>query len=177
MSLFRRNRRRDPSAWSARRLALSLAAVVGLAGYAACGDAPAARAQGGPPHAWLFGSWTGGLFPVPPNVPPEACLQQPVVIFTRDVVLRASLTDQFYGQRLIETARTSGNTTEFRFTPAAAPSPGADNGVLGLSSPPVVTGFGCGDPNLLRVVRRSANEISFPGCVDFPNPLVRCETR
>jgi hypothetical protein len=24
-----------------------------------------ARAQGLPPHAWLFGAWTGGLFPPP----------------------------------------------------------------------------------------------------------------
>ena len=35
---------------------------------------PPARAQGGqPPQAWLFGAWTGGLFPPPdladPNLP------------------------------------------------------------------------------------------------------------
>ena len=128
----------------------------------------------GAPHGWLFGSWTGGLFPAPATLPPRVCLQQPVVVFTRDVVLRASITDQLYSQRLIETARTSGNVTEFRFLPQS-PATG-DAGPLGLSNQ-TSTGFGCGDPNALRVVRKSDNEISFPGCADFPNPLVRCQTR
>src|SRR5574340_201466 len=57
---------------------------------------------GQPPHAWLFGTWTGGLFPVPGILSPQACLSQPVVIFTRDVVLRATLTSELYIQRVIE---------------------------------------------------------------------------
>ena len=40
---------------------------------------------------------------------------QPVVIFTRDIVMRATITDQFYTQRLVETARlTTTSGVEFR---------------------------------------------------------------
>ncbi len=135
-------------------------------------QAPAGRGEPGqPPHAWLFGTWTGGLFPAPEGVPAEACLSQPVVIFTRDVVLRASLTDQFYTQRLIETALTSGGGTQFRFT--AVP---ASAGLLAGGSPSGA-GFGCADPDALTVERKTDNEITFPGCGDFPNPLVRCRSR
>ena len=35
-------------------------------------------------------------------------------------------------------------------------------------------GFGCESPDVLHVERVKQNEISFPGCKDFPNPLVRC---
>jgi hypothetical protein len=128
-----------------------------------------AAAQGGPPHAWLFGAWTGGLFPAPENLASRSCLGQPVVIFTRDVVLRATLTDVTYTQRVIETARTNPGSTEFRFSPAAS----AGESLLGTAPPPAV-GFGCSDPNALHVLRRSDNEITFPGCADFPYPLVRC---
>ena len=38
-------------------------------------------------------------------------------------------------------------------------------------------GFGCEDPDLLHVQRRGENEISFPGCPEFPYPLVRCPAR
>ncbi len=131
--------------------------------------APAA-AQAAPPHAWLFGIWSGGLFPAPENLPTRACLGQPVVIFTRDVVLRATLTDVTYIQRVIETARTNPGSTEFRFTPVA-PSGG---GLLEGGGAPLAVGFGCSDPNALHVQRKSDNEISFPGCTDFPYPLVRC---
>ncbi len=129
-----------------------------------------ARAQAQPPHAWLFGEWTGGLFPTPDNLASKACLGQPVVIFTRDVVLRATLTEATYVQRVIETARTNPGNTEFRFTPAAPPA----GGLLGLGAAPAPAGFGCGDPNVLHVLRRSDTEISFPGCPEFPYPLVRC---
>ena len=56
--------------------------------------APPASPQALPPHALLFGTWTGGIFPVPPGMSQEACLSQPVVIFTRDLVMRATLTEQ-----------------------------------------------------------------------------------
>ena len=124
-----------------------------------------------PPHAWLFGSWSGGLFPTPSGLTTQACLSQPVVVFTRDVVMRATLTDQLYIQRVVETARTSGNVTEFRFTPAPA-----TNGLLGTPTA-APAGFGCADPNALQVQRKSDNEITFPDCPDFPNPLVRCPPR
>jgi hypothetical protein len=134
----------------------------------------ASAQQNQPPHAWLFGTWTGGLFPVASNISAEACLATPVVIFTRDVVLRATLTETTYEQRVIETARTNPGETEFRFSPGPASSASALLGTVG-SAPP--SGFGCEDPNVLHVRRRGDNEIAFPGCRDFPNPLVRCPTR
>ena len=136
-----------------------------------------ARAQGNlPPHAWLFGSWTGGLFPPPSAIGAQECLSMPVVIFTRDIVMRAVITDETYTQRLVETARVTAEGVEFRFTSAAPP---AAQGPFGLSSGagPAAAGFGCSSPDVLRVQRRTENEISFPGCSDFPYPLVRCPAR
>lgn len=125
---------------------------------------------GQPPHAWLFGTWTGGIFPVPSNLPPQACLSQPVVIFTRDLVMRATLTEQTLTQREIATARAVPSGMEFRFAGLNV-RPGAFvGGARG-------GGFGCSSPDLLTVQRRGENEIVFPGCADFPNPLVRCQTR
>ena len=132
-------------------------------------------AQNTPPHAWLFGAWTGGLFPVPQGLTLQACLSQPVILFTRDVVLRATLTDNLYTQRVVETARTNPGNTEFRFAPAASAPEG--NALLGLTAPPPATGFGCENPNVLHVQRRSDNEITFPGCPEFAYPLVRCTGR
>lgn len=129
-----------------------------------------ATAQQLPPHAWLFGTWTGGVFPPPQNMSREACLSQPVVIFTRDLVLRATLTEQELTQRVIESARATPNGMEFRF---ASPTGLSPTGILG-SRTPQPTGFGCDTPGVLHVQRRGENEISFPGCADFPNPLVRC---
>lgn len=148
--------------------------IVTLA-LAALNTAPA-RAQGNlPPHAWLFGAWTGGLFPPPSTISAQECLAMPVVIFTRDIVMRAVITDQIYAQRLVETARALTDGVEFHFSrspaiAAAGPfnlSPGGGNDV----------GFGCSSPDSLRVQRRTENEISFPGCTDFPYPLVRCSAR
>ncbi len=130
--------------------------------------APApAQAQAQAPHAWLFGTWTGGLFPPPQQMTAQACFSQPVVIFTRDLVLRATLTQQQLVQREIETARATPGGTEFRFAVgAAAPQ------MFGGSTARV--GFGCNTTDDLFVQRRGENEITFPGCADFPYPLVRC---
>jgi hypothetical protein len=87
---------------------------------------PAGAQSNAPPHAWLFGAWIGGLFPPPSAVSAQECLAQPVVIFTRDIVMRATLTDQLYTQRLVETARSTGSGFEFRFAqslPISASSP------------------------------------------------------
>ena len=141
-----------------RRLVLCLLAVM-VAGPA--------FAQAGPPHAALFGTWTGGIFPVPAGLTREACFSQPVVIFTKDLVMRATLVEQQLTQREIETARAVPGGTEFRFASGVSGSR-----VLGGYSS--LAGFGCETTDVLHVQRRSENEIAFPGCADFPNPLVRC---
>ena len=170
-----------PSAHAVRLLAGLLVTAFVLpaqaAGPARSNPAPARTAvdPGLPPHAWLFGTWSGGMFPAPSDMSAERCLSLPVVIFTRDVVLRAVLTDQLYSQRLIETARGAPNGVEFRFVAGETAPPAS--GMLGLAPPPAPLGFGCPDPNSLPVQRRSDNEIMFPGCTDFPYPLVRCSTR
>jgi hypothetical protein len=129
---------------------------------------PSAFSQGQPPHAWLFGTWTGGLFPPPSSMTTQACFSQPVVIFTRDVVMRATLTEQTFVQRVIESARAIPGGTEFRFAvPAATPR------MFGGSDVPQA-GFGCASPDDLVVQRRGENEVAFPGCPEFPYPLVRC---
>jgi hypothetical protein len=133
------------------------------------------RAQGGPPHAWLFGAWTGGLFPAPSSLTAQECLAQPTVIFTRDIVMRATLTQATYAERLVETARTTAAGTEFRFQSPLVPA-GTGNDLMGLSGGGGV-GFGCESPDLLHVQRHGENEIVFPGCSEFPYPLVRCPGR
>ena len=120
-----------------------------------------------PPHAWLFGEWTGGFFPVPAGLSREACLAAPVVVFTRDLAMRATLTEQAYTQREIETARAVPGGIEFRFTSGVSGS----RFFGGYSE---LSGFGCETADVLHVQRRGENEIIFPGCEDFPNPLIRC---
>ncbi len=139
-----------------------------LATLAAPAVITAARAQPrpGPPHAWVFGTWTGGIFPAVDTEGP-GCFGNPIVIFTRDVVLRAASLDVAYRQRFIETVAVTPDGLEFRFVPVQMP---------GGRMPPEI-GFGCeGNPNLLRVVRQSDNEIAFPNCTDFPATLRRCTT-
>ena len=137
----------------------------------------AAQAQSVPPHSWLFGTWTGGLFPVAGGVILQACLAQPVVIFTRDIVLRAALTDPFYAQRVVQTAQTNPGVTEFRFTPAEDEAASTGAGLLGETAPKPKAGFGCETADVLHVRRISENVIEFPGCKDFPEQLVRCTPR
>lgn len=144
------------------------------AGLPAPTAAPA-RAEETPPHAWLYGSWSGGLYPAPTGLTAEACLAQPVVIFTRDIVLRATLTEQVYAQRLVAAVRASNERLDIRFEPASGGAAGAAS-LLGLPAP-AEAGFGCETVDLLHVERRGDNEIAFPGCSDFPNPLVRCPAR
>jgi hypothetical protein len=154
-----------------RRSAACLIALLALAA------APKPAHSQGAPHGWLFGAWTGGLFPVPAGLSPQACLGQPTVIFTRDVVLRGSLTEVTFGQRVIVTARTTAGQTEIEFTPAVDALAANSNGLLGLAAPKAAAGFGCESDDVLHVRRINENEISFPGCHDFPNPLVRCTER
>jgi hypothetical protein len=151
-----------------------IAWLIVLSALVALPNAPARAQNALPPHAWLFGSWTGGLFPPPSSLSAQECLSMPVVIFTRDLVMRAAITDQFYTERLVETARVTPEGVEFRFAPVA-PNQG---GPFSLGPDPAATsGFGCTSPDVLRVQRRTENEISFPACSDFPYPLVRCSAR
>lgn len=141
--------------------------LVAAMGLALCGTG-SAQQGGQPPHAWVFGSWVGGIFP-PNETAVRRCLAQPTVIFARDVVLRASALDVAYRQRLVETVTAEPNALEFRFVQAQAQST-----PFGARLPPDI-GFGCpGGPNALRVERRGPNEIVFPNCAEFPSPLQRC---
>ncbi len=114
----------------------------------------------GPPHAWLFGTWTGGLFPVLDGMAAQDCRTQPTVAFAQDVVGHTSLTGAGMSKRVIETVRTSAAGAEFRFTPD-----GNDT-----------SSFGCEDPNVLHVARETGEMITFPHCAAFPYPLQRCPT-
>lgn len=159
-----------------RTAAFVTAAICGLAACAAPLQ-PAAAQTGGAPHAWLYGAWTGGIFPVTPGLTQQACLAQPTVIFTRDVVMRSTLTEVTFTQRVIETARNSPAGTDFQFAPAVDPVAATSRGLLGMEPPKPAAGFGCESSDVLHVQRRSENEIVFPGCQEFPSPLVRCAAR
>src|SRR4028118_821732 len=100
-----------------RRWATLLALAAPLAGATDGADAQANRS--GPPHEWVFGAWTGGVFPVG-EVDAAACFGSPTVIFTRDLVMRVAAFDVAYHQRTIETAAVvPDGGLEFRFVPAA----------------------------------------------------------
>lgn len=147
------------------RAVLAMALAIGMVGGAA------AQSRPGPPHDWVLGVWTGGMFPAIETEGP-ACLGAATVIFTRDVVLRASSLDVAYRQRVIETAAARATGLEFRFVPVTSPP-----GLLG-GRQPFDLGFGCpGGPDVLRVERRGPDEIAFPDCGEFPSPLKRCLTR
>ena len=100
-----------------RRWAFLVALAAPLAG--AADDAGAQANRPSPPHEWVFGAWTGGIFPIG-EVDPAACFGSPTVIFTRDVVMRVAVLDAAYHQRAIETAATlPDGGLEFRFLPVA----------------------------------------------------------
>ena len=138
-------------------------------------DMLCAQREQQPAHVWLYGAWVGGLFPPPTGLSASSCLGQPVVIFTRDVVLRATLTDVTYIQRVVESARGTQSGVEIHF--AATGPEGSGSGLLGFPGPGEQVGFGCETSDVLQVQRRGDNEIAFPGCRDFTNPQVRCPSR
>jgi hypothetical protein len=149
-----------------RRAIICLSAISMLAGATAlarpqhpatASHAPPPRSNE-PPHSWLFGTWTGGLFPVLDGMTEQDCRTQPTVAFAKDEVIHASLTSTTMSERVIETVRTTAEGAEFRFTPAAGDT----------------TGFGCDTANVLYVARQTDNIINFPRCAAFPYPLQRC---
>jgi len=165
---------------SARLIAPAILTVATLMPDATCAPARAQEnaQENAPPDTFLFGSWTGGLFPAPTGITAEACLAQPVIIFTRDLVLRASITEQTFVQRVVAAVRRTEDGFEFRLEPGGRGGETAGaGGVLGLPAPAEAEGFGCESADVLHVHRRGDNEITFPGCADFPNPLVRCPGR
>jgi len=126
--------------------------------------APAiAQPRQGPPHEWMYGSWSGGIFPAVETVGP-GCFGAVALIVTRDVIMRVSSLDIAFRQRAIETVALTPDGLEFRLVPLGGrPTPEA--------------GFGCdGNPDLLRISRRGPDEVVLPGCVEFPGPLRRCKT-
>jgi hypothetical protein len=146
-----------------RVAALCLIAAASVAAAAAAPrpqarhSTPAAAANQ-PPHAWLYGTWTGGLFPVLDGMVAQDCRTQPTVVFSQDSVGHASLLGSGLTQRTIVTVRATPTGAEFTFAPAAAPGPR----------------FGCENDDELHVARNNPNEITFPHCNAFPYPLERC---
>jgi hypothetical protein len=136
-----------------RRLAAAAALLLAL-------TAPLmAQRPAAPIHSSLFGEWVGGIFPPPVTLSAQECLSQPMVIFTRDSVLRANMTSPAYEQRSIETVRATATGFEIHLYPNQNPN---------------LVGFGCPNPDVLPVQHQGDNEIVFPGCTAFPFPLIRC---
>jgi hypothetical protein len=120
--------------------------------------AAAHAAPSGPPHAWLFGTWTGGLFPVLDGMVAQDCRTQPTVTFSRDLVNHTSLLSTAMSSREVATVRATPNGAEFRFAPATDPA----------------ASFGCENPDELHVARSGVDQINFPHCSAFPYSLERC---
>jgi hypothetical protein len=143
-----------------------LVAAAIVAGIAAL--APAAKAaQPAPPHAWLYGVWSGGILPAPPDMTAQECQQHPTFVVTQDAVLHGTLTHPDLIQNLIAAVRGTPEGTVFTL----APTETKPETVAGSTED---LGFGCAQPDTLRVVKVGPNQIAFPGCTAFPSPLVRC---
>ena len=159
----------------------ALLTVAALTVPATAQQPPAAAApaptQGTLPHAWLYGAWTGGLFPPPVTLSAQECLANPSVIFTRDAVLRASPTDVTYQQSLVETVRAIPGGVEFRLASATPAAPSTNAFGLPAQTTAQDAGFGCNNADLLRVQRRGEDQIAFQACPAFPYPLTRCPSR
>lgn len=128
---------------------------------------PRVTAQGMPPHAWLFGTWAGGILPAPPGMDARTCEENATFVVTRDAVIHSTLTHPAAIENLIASVRGTPNGTIF----ALAPTDTKPQPVAGLEDD---LGFGCPQPDILRVVRVGPNEIRFPNCTGFPSPLIRC---
>jgi len=153
---------------------MRLSALFAVALSLLCPPEAVAQTRGGYPHGFLFGAWVGGMLPAPTTLNALECNASPTVLFTRDVVFRANPFNATYAQSLVETVRDVGGGVEFRLVRIDAPSAALQGPLGSAGAMAEAAGFGCGDPAILRVQRRGANEISFPNCKEFPYPLVRC---
>jgi hypothetical protein len=126
-----------------------------------------AMAQGAPPHAWLFGAWAGGILPAPPGMSAQECEANATFVVTRDAVIHSTLTHPTAIENLIASVRGTPDGTIFALAPTAT----KPETLAGIADD---LGFGCPQPDVLRVVRVGPNSIRFPGCTGFPSPLVRC---
>jgi hypothetical protein len=154
---------------SGRRIAPAIIAGALLAALAAPLPVMAQASQqlGQPPHAWLFGAWAGGILPAPPDMSAAECDARASFVVTKDAVIHSTLTHPTAIENLIASVRGTPDGTIFALAPTATkPDP-----IAGI---PDDLGFGCPQPDILRVVRVGPNEISFPNCAGFPSPLVRC---
>jgi hypothetical protein len=147
-----------------RRMATALFAGALLA---AAGLPLPVMAQGAPPHAWLFGAWAGGILPPPPGMTAQECDASATFVVTRDAVIHSTLTHPTAIENLIASVRGTPQGTVF----VLAPTTTKPETIPGLADD---LGFGCPEPDVLRVVRVGPNEIRFPDCAGFPSPLVRC---
>ena len=148
----------------ARRMATPLFAAALLA---AAAMPLSVSAQGVPPHAWRFGAWAGGVLPAPPDMSASECQARATFVVTKDAVIHSTLTHPDAIENLIASVRGAPNGTIF----ALAPTDTKPQTIAGI---PEDLGFGCPQPDILRVVRVGPNEIRFPDCSGFPSPLVRC---
>jgi hypothetical protein len=148
----------------ARRITATFLAGALLAAMA--GPHPAA-AQGVPPHAWLFGEWAGGIDPAPPGLSAAECQADASFVVTQDAVIHRTLAHPDAIENLISSVRGTPDGTIFVLAPADL-KPEVIAGI------PEDLGFGCPQPDVLRVVKAGPNEIRFPDCAGFPSPLVRC---
>jgi hypothetical protein len=78
---------------------------------------------------------------------------------------------------VIETLRATPQDIDLRFAPGIEPLAVLGSGLLGTAAPRPQSGFGCENPDVLHIQRRGDNEITFQGCADFPEPLIRCPAR
>jgi hypothetical protein len=152
-----------------RRIISITAVLLLLAAHRVAAQAPQA-----PVHAWLFGSWIGGVFPPPVTLSMQECLTEPTVIITRDVVMQMAMTSPTYLQRQVQTVRATEDGFIFQFNPEP-PTP--QGGALDETPIPPEASFGCASPDMLIVQRRGDNQIVFPGCSAYPYPLIRCASR
>ena len=104
----------------------------------------------------MFGSWAGGLYPVGSTQVEQACRAGPSLVVRGDGMRRYPLVGA-PEDRVVATVRPVQGGVDITFAPLAG-----------------AAGFGCESPDVLHVHRNGPDEITFPGCAAYPEPLVKC---